>query len=73
MGAGSALDGVPVVEVQRTDGARLLGIRTGRGDQTLWAPPLGRPIVRTDRLVVVATRAGLGQLLARGAAAEPAS
>jgi Trk K+ transport system NAD-binding subunit len=73
VGAGSDLDGVPVVQIQRTEGARLLGIRTGRGDQTLWAPPLGRPLVRTDRLIVVATRAGLGQLLARSVAPEPTS
>lgn len=73
VGAGSALDGLPVVQIQRSEGARLLGIRTGRGEQTLWAPPLGRPLVRTDRLIVVATRAGLGQLLARGVASEPAS
>jgi Trk K+ transport system NAD-binding subunit len=73
VGAGSALDGVPVVQIQRAEGARLLGIRTGRGDQTLWAPPPGRPLVRTDRMIVVATRAGLGQLLARSVAAEPTS
>jgi Trk K+ transport system NAD-binding subunit len=66
VGAGSALEGVPVIDVQHGRGSRLLGIRTGRGDQTLWVPPLGRPLARTDRLIVVATRAGLGQLLAKG-------
>jgi hypothetical protein len=30
----------------------------------LWRPSAGRPLRRTDRLVVVATRAGLSQLLA---------
>jgi Trk K+ transport system NAD-binding subunit len=66
VGARSELEGVPVAQVQRSPGSRLLGIRTGRGDQTLWAPPQGRQLVRTDRLIVVATRAGLGRLLARG-------
>ena len=45
--------------------SRLLAIRTGRGAQTLWSPPHGRALARTDRLVVVATRTGLTQLLAR--------
>jgi voltage-gated potassium channel Kch len=53
--------------------ARLLAIRTGRGEQTLWSPPIGRRLVRTDRLIVVATRGGLSELLIRTTpAAEPA-
>jgi hypothetical protein len=56
-----------VSQVQRTGEVRLLGVRTGRGDQTLWSPPRGRQLVRTDHLIVVATRAGLGWLLGRTA------
>jgi hypothetical protein len=38
----------------------------------LWSPPIGRRLLRTDRLIVVATRAGLSDLLIRTTpAAEP--
>ena len=40
----------------------VLGIRTGRGDQTLWSPPGARQLLRTDRLIVLATRDGLSWL-----------
>jgi Trk K+ transport system NAD-binding subunit len=62
--AGSPVEGRPVSELNRTHETRVVGIRTGRGDQTLWSPPTGRQLVRTDRLVVLATRAGLSWLLA---------
>jgi Trk K+ transport system NAD-binding subunit len=61
--AGSRLEGHVVSEVTRPHEARLLAIRTGRDDQTLWFPSGGRRLVRTDRLVVIATRAGFGRLL----------
>jgi len=64
---GSAMEGRPVIELQRAGSSRLLAIRTGRGAQTLWAPSPGRRISRSDRLIVVASRAGLGDLLARTA------
>jgi Trk K+ transport system NAD-binding subunit len=63
VGAGCALEGAAVGALNRPHQARLLAIRTGRGAQTLWAPPQGRKLVRTDRLLVVATRQGLGRLL----------
>ncbi len=69
-------DVVAIETDERARGVRIardLGIRTGRGDQTLWVPPLGRPLARTDRLIVVATRAGLGQLLARTVAGQQRS
>jgi Trk K+ transport system NAD-binding subunit len=65
IGAGCALEGRPVTAVDVAHEARLLAVRTGRGDQTLWAPPHGRRLVRTDRILVVATRRGLGRLLAQ--------
>jgi Trk K+ transport system NAD-binding subunit len=61
---GSAAEGQHVSDLNRPHTARIVGIRTGRGDQTIWSPPGGRKLVRTDRLVVVATRAGLSWLLA---------
>jgi Trk K+ transport system NAD-binding subunit len=60
---GSALDGEPVFKAQLHGETRLLGVRTGRGDQVLWSPPRGRQLVRTDHLIVVATRTGFGWLL----------
>ena len=44
---------------------RLIAGRTGRIGQTLWTVPERRKLVRTDRLIVVATRAGLAGLLGR--------
>jgi Trk K+ transport system NAD-binding subunit len=67
IGAGCLLEGQRVGAVNRPHESRLLAIRTGRGAQTLWAPPQGRQLVRTDRLLVVATRAGLSRLLAETA------
>jgi Trk K+ transport system NAD-binding subunit len=65
--AGSHMEHRPASSVQLAGEVRLLGIRTGRGDQMLWSPPRGRQLVRTDHLVVVATRAGLGWLLTQTA------
>jgi Trk K+ transport system NAD-binding subunit len=72
IGAGSALENQSAGEVSRPERARLLAVRTGRGEQVLWSPPIGRRLLRTDRLIVVATRAGLSDLLLRTTpAAEP--
>ncbi|MFC7484179.1 NAD-binding protein [Luedemannella flava] len=65
VGAGSRLEARPAGEVSTPGQARLLAVRTGRGTQTLWSPPYGRALARTDRLVVLATRTGLADLLAR--------
>lgn len=69
IGAGSALEAKTVADIQRDGACRVLAIRTGRGDQTLWAPPAGRKLVRTDVIVTVSTRDGLGDLLHRTAPA----
>jgi Trk K+ transport system NAD-binding subunit len=63
------LEGEPVEALYRPHQVRLLGIRTGRGEQTLWSPPRQRQLLRTDRVLVVATRAGLSWVL--DATAEP--
>jgi Trk K+ transport system NAD-binding subunit len=68
VGAGSALEGRSCADVSEARQVRLIAIRTGRGAQTLWCPPVGRRLVRTDRLLVVATRAGLASLVKRTAA-----
>ncbi len=61
--AGSALEYAPAATVHRAQEVRLLAIRTGREEHVLWLPPDGRRIARTDSLIVIATRAGLGRLL----------
>jgi Trk K+ transport system NAD-binding subunit len=63
VGAGSVLEGQSIGVLNRPHEARLLAIRTGRGAQILWAPPQGRKLVRTDRLMMIATRRGLSRLL----------
>lgn len=73
VGAGSALEGATLAEVSRAGRAHLLAVRTGRGHQTLWKPSPGRHITRTDRLIVVATRAGMSSLLRRTAPGDPAA
>jgi Trk K+ transport system NAD-binding subunit len=59
---GSAAEGRPAAELNRPGETRLLGIRTGRGNQVLWSPPCARNLQRTDRLIVLATRSGLSWL-----------
>ncbi|MEH1169638.1 NAD-binding protein [Micromonospora sp. CPCC 205539] len=65
VGAGSDLEGRFCPEVSRPRETRVIAMRTGRAGQTIWSLPQRRPLVRTDRLLVVATRAGLAALLAR--------
>ncbi|MEV0715989.1 NAD-binding protein [Asanoa sp. NPDC050611] len=65
VGAGCDLEGRHSPEVNRPNEVRLIAIRTGRIGQTLWTVPERRRLVRTDRLIVVATRAGLAGLLTR--------
>jgi Trk K+ transport system NAD-binding subunit len=62
VGADSELEGMTVADLQRPHEARTVAIRSA-GERVLWAPPPGRPIKRTDHLVVVATRIGLSTLL----------
>jgi Trk K+ transport system NAD-binding subunit len=63
VGADSALEHQPVSTVTSEHLVRLLAIRTEDSGQVLWRPSDGRPLRRTDRLIVVATRAGLSHLL----------
>lgn len=67
VGDGCALEDQFVTAVDEPREVRLLAVRTGRGEQTLWSPPHGRKLRRSDRILVVATRTGLGRLLVRTA------
>ena len=73
VGAGSAIEGRTVAEVQRPGVVRIVAIRTGRGAQVIWSPPAGRRLTRTDTILTVSSRDGLGDLLRRSVAGESAS
>jgi Trk K+ transport system NAD-binding subunit len=63
IGAGSPLENRTVGELQQPNVMRVVAVRTGRGTQTLWHPPAGRKLSRTDTLLTVSNRDGLGELL----------
>ncbi|OKI62265.1 NAD(P)-binding protein [Micromonospora sp. CB01531] len=65
VGAGSDIEGRYCRDLSQPGAVQVIAMRTGRADQTIWALPERRPLVRTDRLIVVATRAGLAALLPR--------
>ncbi|HEY1485990.1 MAG TPA: NAD-binding protein [Micromonosporaceae bacterium] len=70
VGTGSPIDGRTVGELQRPGQVRIVGIRTGRGAQVLWLPPGGRKLTRTDTILIVSNRDGLGDMLHRAAPPE---
>ncbi len=70
--AESALEHHVVGDLQRPGVSRVIAIRTGRGAQVLWAPPAGRRLTRTDTLLAITNRDGLGDLLHRAASSEEA-
>ncbi|WBB67054.1 NAD(P)-binding protein [Micromonospora sp. WMMD812] len=65
VGAGSDIEGRYCPDVSVPGEVRVIAMRTGRAGQTIWSLPERRPLVRTDTLIVVATRAGLAALLPR--------
>ncbi|MEU1586840.1 NAD-binding protein [Micromonospora sp. NPDC005710] len=65
VGAGSELEGRYCHDVNQPGGVWVIALRTGRAGQTIWSLPRRRALVRTDRLIVLATRAGLAALLPR--------
>jgi Trk K+ transport system NAD-binding subunit len=68
--AGSELEGKSVAEVFREGSYRIIAIRTGDGDEFRWQPAPGRQLQRTDQVIALATRAGLGQLIAQARPAD---
>ncbi len=71
VGAGSRLEYRTVGSLQRPGEVRIIAIRTGRGAQVLWTPPAGRRLARTDTLLAIANRRGLGDLLQRSKSSDP--
>jgi Trk K+ transport system NAD-binding subunit len=66
VGEDSALENMTVGDLQHPHESRIIAIRAA-GERVFWAPPPGRPLRRTDVLVVVATRVGLSTLLNQAA------
>jgi Trk K+ transport system NAD-binding subunit len=62
VGERSLLELKTVASVNRPHESRLLAVRTS--EQVVWRPTEGRPVRAGDRIIVVATRAGLSRLLA---------
>jgi len=63
--AGSELAGQPIRSVHDADAVRVIALRRRGADSADWAPSPGYVLTPADRLVVLATRAGLSQVLAR--------
>jgi Trk K+ transport system NAD-binding subunit len=64
---GAPLDGGTVADAQGPGGVRLIALDRGGYDH-VWSPPGERWLGRGDRMIVVATRAGLSRLLAAAGA-----
>jgi Trk K+ transport system NAD-binding subunit len=62
---GSELAGAPLADVDDAGEVRAIAVMVDRRRQTLWDSPPRRRLDPDDVLIVVATRAGLGRLLAR--------
>lgn len=70
--AGSDLDGGQVGTAQDVGEVRVLAVTTDGGRHTVWGPPPSYVLCEGDLLIVVATRLGLGSLLAQtGGTVDP--
>jgi Trk K+ transport system NAD-binding subunit len=70
VGTGAELAGAAVEDVHQTGEVRVLAVQRG-GAEVDWAPRHGLVLAAADRLYVLATRAGLGRVLARSQPAGP--
>jgi Trk K+ transport system NAD-binding subunit len=68
---GAELAGHPVREVHKAGEARVIALQRKGADLTDWSPPDDYRLAPRDRLFVLATRAGLGRVLARSKPAAP--
>nr|WP_275941515.1 NAD-binding protein [Planosporangium mesophilum] len=70
--AGSELAGAALADAGDVGEVRVIALLTDRPRTTMWDAPPQRRLKADDVLIVVATRAGLGQLLTRTGPPEPA-
>ena len=69
--AGSDLAGRPLEDVHQTGQVRVIAVRRPGTDQVDWSPGNRRQLAPQDRVYVLATRAGLGSILARSQPVQP--
>ncbi len=69
---GSRLDGGTVAAAQRAGEVRVVAL-SAAGARPTWSPPLGRRLAPGDRVIAVATRAGLSRMLAASTPPVPAA
>jgi Trk K+ transport system NAD-binding subunit len=65
VGAGSIMDGATVGDANLPGQAWAIAMQDQRRPRLTWQPPASQPVAAGDWLVIVATRAGLGQTVAR--------
>jgi Trk K+ transport system NAD-binding subunit len=68
---GSQLDGLPLGHVHDMGQARVIAIRRRGTEEMDWKPHQGYLLAVGDRVIVLATRAGLGRVLARSVPGGP--
>jgi Trk K+ transport system NAD-binding subunit len=64
VGDGTGLDRLTVREVEQRFEVRVIGLQRRTEQRLDWQPSAAHQLVPRDRLMVVATRSGLGQILA---------
>jgi Trk K+ transport system NAD-binding subunit len=60
----AAIAGRPLAELERDRQSRVLAVASPGTTRFSWSPPPDRPLAAGDRLIVLATRAGLSTFLA---------
>jgi Trk K+ transport system NAD-binding subunit len=71
VGDGTGLNRLTVREVERRFEVRVIGLQRRTEQRLDWQPSTDHQLVPRDRLMVVATRSGLGQILAGSISAGP--
>jgi len=66
VGAGSDLDGRPVADVHQAGQVQMIAHRRPGADQIDWSPSSRLVLSPQDEIYVLATRAGLSRIIARG-------
>jgi K+/H+ antiporter YhaU regulatory subunit KhtT len=71
VGPGAELIGRRIGEIHDRATARVIGLRPRGAQQVDWSPGQDYPLAGQDRIVVLATRAGLSRVLSRASSPVP--